>query len=84
MSTTTEKASEGGAGTDDMERIEALIATLSTDMLKERLADFVADEAEIGDWAEFARCWAIDSIAEGIDPSEVISVLDGTLARVAS
>ncbi len=70
--------------TADMERIEATIATLSTDTIKERLADFHDDEGEIGDWAEWARCWAIDSIAEGIDPSEVMSVLDGTLAAVSS
>jgi hypothetical protein len=61
----------------DRDQIDAVISALSTDTIKRNLADFHADEGEIGDWAEWARCWAIDSAIEGVPVSDVLAVLRG-------
>lgn len=61
----------------DRVQIEGVIAAISTDTIKRNLADFHADEGEIGDWAEWARCWAIDSVNEGVPVSDVLAVLRG-------
>jgi len=61
----------------DRDQIDAVISALSTDTIKERLADFHADEGEIGNWHVWARCWAIASAIEGVPVSDVLAVLRG-------
>lgn len=64
-----------------LDRIEAIIASLSVDEIKDRLADFhdgSGDErGEAGDWREWARCWAIDSLHEGVPAVDVLAVIGG-------
>lgn len=60
-----------------LDRIEAIIATLSVDEIKDRLAAFHSDDGEIGDWREWSRCWAIDSLHEGVPAVDVLAVIGG-------